>query len=315
MEIDDRERKDEGADQVVVDAGHAEPIREEVMNQGVSSESNRDAPHTVGSEQEEEDRLINLYEVADEFVASLQSLATPSGEGEEKEEPAMAWYAKYHQLSDDSSSSGYECDDQVQATITARQGKSSSKKKDKETWKQWKKGGSESDDSSDETGVECYTTARPSSTGLSVYSEVDDAVKVVDRQRDASGYFGSGEEEGGDDEDEESEEERDYVLRGGVLVDRRKHSRMLGDADDDEATTDDDFCDSSDMDDDSSSEDDEDAKRLQCNRKKKKKDRWQRDWNEEWQTYACVHVLSWPAVTVLLTFLDPFNGAGVTRVR
>jgi hypothetical protein len=247
--------------------------------------------------------LINLYEAADEFVASLQSLPTPSGEGEEeeKEEPAMAWYAKYHQLSDDSSS-GYECDDQVQATITARQGKSSSKKKDKETWNQWKKGGSESDDSSDETGVECYTTARPSSTGLSVYPEVDDAVKVVDRQRDASGcFFRSGEEEGGD-EDEESEEERDYVLRGGVLVDPRKHSRMLGDADDDEATTDDDFSDSSDMDDDSSSEDDEDAKRLQCNRKKKKKDRWQRDWNEEWQTCARVAVTVFPSAWVAQRF-------------
>jgi hypothetical protein len=39
-EIVDQERKDEGADQDVVDAGHAEPIWEEVMNQDVSRESN-----------------------------------------------------------------------------------------------------------------------------------------------------------------------------------------------------------------------------------------------------------------------------------
>jgi hypothetical protein len=103
-------------------------------------------PTSLVSEQEEEGRLITLYEAADEFVASLQSLPTPSSEGEEEQgESAMVWYAKYHQLSNNSSS-GYKCNDQVQATITGCQGKSSSKKKDKETWRKWKKGGSKSDD-------------------------------------------------------------------------------------------------------------------------------------------------------------------------
>jgi hypothetical protein len=245
------------------------------------------------------------------------------GEGEGEGEEVMEWFAKYYQPGEGSSSSAYEDDDQVHATITNNKKRSrrtkGKKKKKVATKKEEEQKGESEDDNDDENepgeaGDERYKGKQLEMSDA--YVDIDENIKAerehrrqvrkereeaeaeaeasADSSDDSSSGSGSGRSEQeaseADEDHEDGEDEVKYVLRAGMLVDRRKHHLLLGGED---PTTDDEDVDplqaaagddsSSDSSADSSDSSDDEARQR---RNRKKKDRWQRDWNEEWQTYA-----------------------------